>query len=219
MHAMHTATANDIAVTMLPATAALPAVAAEPPTPALATVAAEPATPALATVATDPTTAVLAAVATDPTTAVLAAVGSECTGPPSPFTDLTMVFILRRVLAGCLAGVSTRRGAFRAAGASYRYQTSTPLHLEERDDMTTQHYRIATKILVSTAIAVGACVAGAAPASADPNPYVGFRCGCRETAPVGSPALMQEIERGLRAAHSAWLPGLPAPAESRRPPQ
>jgi hypothetical protein len=77
----------------------------------------------------------------------------------------------------------------------------------KEDDVTTQHRRVITKILVSAAIAVGSGVGAAAPASADPdaigtdpNPFGGLRCSsCQETAPPGSPALREQIERGLRA--------------------
>jgi len=82
--------------------------------------------------------------------------------------------------------------------------------------MTTKHRQTIAKILVSAAVALGSCVAGAAPASADPNsigtapnPFGGLSCNCRETAPPGSPALRDEIDRGLRQGRSAWLPGLP----------
>jgi hypothetical protein len=91
--------------------------------------------------------------------------------------------------------------------------------------MTTQHHKVITKILVSAAIALGSCVGGAAPASAedpdpigtDPNPFGGLRCSCQETAPPGSPALREEVERGLRKGQSAWLPGLPPPTLPRQP--
>ncbi len=83
--------------------------------------------------------------------------------------------------------------------------------------MTTQHYQVITKILVSAAIALGSYVGGAAPASADPNPigtdpnpFGALSCSCRETAPAGSPALREEIDRGIRAGLSALLPGPPA---------
>jgi hypothetical protein len=76
--------------------------------------------------------------------------------------------------------------------------------------MTTQHHQVITKILVSAAIALGSCVGGAAPASADPNPagaapnpFGALSCSCRETAPPGSPALREEMERGIRAGLSA----------------
>ena len=78
-----------------------------------------------------------------------------------------------------------------------------------------------TKILVSAAIAVGFLVGGAAQATADPNefgadpnPFSGFSSSRQETAPVGSPALSEEIKGGLRQGHSAWLPGLPAPTQA-----
>jgi hypothetical protein len=94
----------------------------------------------------------------------------------------------------------------------------------KKDDMTTQHHQVITKILASAAIALGFCIVGAAPASADPNPagngpnpYGGLHCSCHETAPPGSAALRAEIARGLREGHSAWLPGLPAPTQPGQP--
>ena len=76
--------------------------------------------------------------------------------------------------------------------------------------MKTQHHQVITKILVSEAIALGSWVAGAAPASADanpigtdPNPFGALGCSCRETAPPGSPALREEMERGIRAGLAA----------------
>ena len=86
--------------------------------------------------------------------------------------------------------------------------------------MTTQHNQVITKkILVSMAIALGASVGGAAPASADPNPigaepnpFGALSCSCQETASAGSPAFRAEIDRGIRAGLSAPLPGPLAPA-------
>jgi hypothetical protein len=79
-----------------------------------------------------------------------------------------------------------------------------------------------TKILVSAAIVVGFLVGGVALASADPNafgadpnPFSGFSSSRHETAPADSPALSEQINRGLREGHSAWLPGLPAPTQPR----
>jgi hypothetical protein len=91
--------------------------------------------------------------------------------------------------------------------------------------MPTQHRKVITKILVSAAIALGSCIGGAAPASAeDPNPigtepnlFGGLHCSCQKTAPPGSPALREEVERGLQEGHSAWLPGLPPPTQPRQP--
>ena len=75
--------------------------------------------------------------------------------------------------------------------------------------------RVITKVLVSAGIVVGSCVGGVAPAGAEPNPYSGFRCSCPQAAPPGSPAGNEEVSRGLREGHSAWLPGLPAPTQPR----
>ena len=91
--------------------------------------------------------------------------------------------------------------------------------------MTTQHRRVITKIVVSAAIALGSIV-GAVPASADPkaiggtdpNPFGGLSCSCQEKAPPGSPAQSEEeIQTGIRAGLSAWLPGLPPPTQLRQP--
>ena len=74
--------------------------------------------------------------------------------------------------------------------------------------MKPQHHRVITKILVSEAIALGCWVAGATPASADPNPtgadpnpFGALSCDCQETAPASSAP--EEIERGLRAAFAS----------------
>jgi len=66
------------------------------------------------------------------------------------------------------------------------------------------------KTLISAAIVVGSCIVGAAPASADPNPastgsnpFSALSCDCQEAAPPNSPALTQEIHRGIQAGLSA----------------
>jgi hypothetical protein len=76
-----------------------------------------------------------------------------------------------------------------------------------------------TKILLSAGIALSCAVMVAATASADPNtvetganPFGTLSCSCRQTAPADGPALKAAIDRGLQEGHSAWLPGLPAPA-------
>jgi hypothetical protein len=86
--------------------------------------------------------------------------------------------------------------------------------------MKTQHHQMITKILASTAIVLGAWVAGAAPANAntngtDPNPFGGLRCNCQETAAPGSPAFRGEIQRGIQQGHSALFPGLPPSTQPR----
>ena len=67
-----------------------------------------------------------------------------------------------------------------------------------------------TKILVSAAIALGCCVGGAAlvraetdPVGTDPNPFGALGCSCPETASPASPALMEELERGIWGGLSA----------------
>jgi hypothetical protein len=84
------------------------------------------------------------------------------------------------------------------------------------------HRRVITKSLVSTAIALGFLVGGAAPASADtnstganPNPFSTLSCSCRETTPAGSPGRKEEIERGIGEGRAAGSPGLPAPGQPR----
>jgi hypothetical protein len=86
------------------------------------------------------------------------------------------------------------------------------------------YQRVIAKILISAAIGLGWLVGGTAPAGADPNsfgtdpnPFSGFSCHCRETAPAGSPVLRDEIDRGIREGLSAWLPGLPAPTQPSQP--
>jgi hypothetical protein len=76
--------------------------------------------------------------------------------------------------------------------------------------MTNQHHQMITKILVGAAIALSSYIGGAAPAAADanpigtdPNPFGALGCSCRETAPPGSPALREEMERGIRAGLTA----------------
>jgi hypothetical protein len=84
---------------------------------------------------------------------------------------------------------------------------------------TNPYRRVITKMLVGAAVALGAGLAWAAPAAADPNaistdpsPYGTLGCNCRETAPAHSPQLSEEINRGLREGLTASVPGLPAPA-------
>jgi hypothetical protein len=67
------------------------------------------------------------------------------------------------------------------------------------------YHRVITKILVSGAVALGAWVGAAAPASADPNsygpdsnPFGNLACGCQVTAPPSGPALTQELNRGIQ---------------------
>jgi hypothetical protein len=78
-------------------------------------------------------------------------------------------------------------------------------------------HQVIMKMLVSGAIALGVWVGVAAPASADansvganPNQFGALRCSCQEAASPGSPALTEEMKRGIRAGLSADL-GKPQP--------
>ena len=75
-----------------------------------------------------------------------------------------------------------------------------------------------SKVLGGLVIAAGCCVTGTAPAQADPdavgadpNPYGGLRCDCREAAPAGGADQRGEIERGIREGLSVRVLGLPGP--------
>jgi hypothetical protein len=115
--------------------------------------------------------------------------------------------------ADCVSDLCLQCKLFGLPERRSRYETST-VSSQGRDDMTTQHYQVITKILVGAAIALGSCVGAAAPASADPNPTVTdpnpfgtLSCSCRETASPGSPALRDEIDRGIRAGLSTRTTG------------
>jgi hypothetical protein len=73
------------------------------------------------------------------------------------------------------------------------------------------HRRVIAKILVSTAIVLGAFVGAAAPASADtnstgahPNPFSTLSCSCPATTPAGGPGRKEDISRGIHSGVSAW---------------
>jgi len=90
--------------------------------------------------------------------------------------------------------------------------------------MTIARQHVISKMLVSGAVALGTCFGAAAPATAednpggtDANPFGTLGCSCREAAPAGSPEARERIDRGLREGRSAWLPGLPAPTQTRQP--
>jgi hypothetical protein len=114
---------------------------------------------------------------------------------------------------------SDSRRAFLGIESQYRFIS------RKEHDMTTQHHRVLTKILIGAAVALGAYVGGAAPVSADgnpigsaPNPFGGLSCSCRETAPPGSPALREGIQRGIRDGGAVWLPGLSPSTQPRQAP-
>lgn len=67
--------------------------------------------------------------------------------------------------------------------------------------------KLTTKMLVSGAIALGASVGLAGPASADPvsygsgpSPFQGLSCNCQATPPLTGVALTQEFSRGIQGA-------------------
>jgi hypothetical protein len=94
--------------------------------------------------------------------------------------------------------------------------------LAPRTHVPKHRHHFITKILFGAAIVLSSAVIAAATSSADPvdtvtNPFRGLRCGCPATALVAGPALQAAIDRGLQEGHSAWLPGLTAPARPGRP--
>lgn len=175
---------------MLPATAKDIAVPMLPATAALPAVPIEPATPALAAVAADPATAALATVAAQPTTAVLATVRTE---------PMSMVVVMWSIVT-----VGSRSG-------SPGVVLGSNLSSQESDAMT-------PKKILGGAVAVGCCIAGAAPAAAGPDPYGGLHCSCRGNGPTGGGDPTQEIQRGLHEGLTAVLPGLSPPRPADPPP-
>jgi hypothetical protein len=136
--------------------------------------------------------------------------------------------------AGCLARnyVKWDNGRLNVPAVKHSDSVSAVLAIKsdhrfiskKEDDMTTQRHQVVTRILVGGAVALGFYVGGAAPASADPNsmgsapnPFGGLTCSCRQTAPPGSPAAREEIDRGLREGRSALLPGPPPSTQPRQP--
>ena len=94
--------------------------------------------------------------------------------------------------------------------------------LAPRTHVPTHRHQFITKMLFGAAIAVSSAFIAPATSSADPvdtvtNPFGGLRCSCPATALADGPALKAAIDRGLREGHSAWLPGLTAPARPGRP--
>jgi hypothetical protein len=67
---------------------------------------------------------------------------------------------------------------------------------------------VITKILVSAAIALGATVGVAAPASADPSPFSNLGCSCQAPGQQGTgPAVTEQMNQGIQAALTD-LPGI-----------
>lgn len=72
-----------------------------------------------------------------------------------------------------------------------------------------------TKALVSAAIALGAAVGVAAPATADPNTFGNLSCSCHQAAPESTPGVPKpftandQLNEGIQAAETQPLPGIP----------
>jgi hypothetical protein len=70
-----------------------------------------------------------------------------------------------------------------------------------------------TNLLVGAAVFLGASLAAAAPANADPNPsgshpnlFAVLTCSCQQTAGADGPVPAAEFDRGIRDARSVPLP-------------
>jgi hypothetical protein len=58
---------------------------------------------------------------------------------------------------------------------------------------------LVSKILVSAALAVGAAVAIAAPAGADPSVFNDLSCSCPQTVSNGGSSVDDQINRGIQS--------------------
>jgi hypothetical protein len=58
---------------------------------------------------------------------------------------------------------------------------------------------VVSKILVSAALAVGAAVAIAAPAGADPSVFNDLSCSCPQTVSNGGSSVADQINRGIQS--------------------
>jgi hypothetical protein len=58
---------------------------------------------------------------------------------------------------------------------------------------------LVSKILVSAALAVGAAVAIAAPAGADPSVFNDLSCSCPQTVSNGGSSVADQINRGIQS--------------------
>jgi hypothetical protein len=79
--------------------------------------------------------------------------------------------------------------------------------------------RVITTAWLGTAIAIGCCIVGAAPSSADSDerqvgsdPFASLWCDCPEPAPAGNAAQTDEARRGLHDGLTTALPEFPAVA-------
>jgi hypothetical protein len=101
---------------------------------------------------------------------------------------------------------------------------ANPSVLIPTTEVAKRRYRPTVTAILVSAVALCSYIGGAPPVSADPNPtntgpnpYGTLSCDCRETTPADSPAPKAEIDKGLREGHTAWVPGLPPPAQPGQP--
>jgi hypothetical protein len=67
---------------------------------------------------------------------------------------------------------------------------------------------VITKLVAGAAIMVAAAVGVSAPAGADPSVFSALGCSCPQTPPKGGPAVMDQINRGIRTGLTG-LQGIP----------
>jgi len=109
----------------------------------------------------------------------------------------------------CAAVISNRPSKSTRRRGSDAFGADSPLSDREVGRREARRHHVITKTLAIAAV-VGFCVAKAAPAGADPNsigtdpnPFGTLGCSCQQTAPAGSPTLMEEIRRGIRQGLSS----------------
>jgi hypothetical protein len=73
----------------------------------------------------------------------------------------------------------------------------------------TENCILIAKFLVSGAIVLAPCVGSAVPAYADPSVFGVLSCGCQEAAPPGSPARMQNVNKGIQQGLASVTPAAP----------
>ena len=69
------------------------------------------------------------------------------------------------------------------------------------------------KVVFSAAIALGAAMAVATPAGADPNSFGTLSCSCTQPAdvPQGNPALKDQVNQGIQSGLGSLHGGPPSP--------
>jgi hypothetical protein len=72
-----------------------------------------------------------------------------------------------------------------------------------------------TKVVVSAAITLGASLAAATPAGADPSSFGALGCSCTQPAdaPHGKPAVKDQVSRGIQSGLGSLHGGPPNPGD------